>query len=389
MPFKVLFVSHDASRTGAPIVFLHLLRWIKENTDAEISILLKSGGDLEKEFSSFGKKYVFFDAPPKKNFFEKFFDKFYLKYNKQTLKQTQIIKDIREQDFDLIYCNTVDSHLMVPILKKHTRCPIISHIHENEYSINSFYLDSMSPAILKNISHFIAVSESTRENLINNFNINPNDISLFYPFIPQSKTKNPQIGPQIIRDELGLTNEFIVGGSGLGSWRKGIDLFIRLALELNKINPLIEVKLIWVGYIDKAVLYGFEYEKKRLGINGKIIFTGVKPNPLDYFQLFDVFALTSREDPFPLVCLEAASLGKPIICFEKSGGMVEFVNKGTGWALPYGDIRAMAETILQLENNKSEINKRGEMAQLAVRDYDVNLIAPKIFDCIKSIALNG
>ena len=58
MAHKVLFISHDASRTGAPIVFLHLLRWLRENTTIGIGILLKRGGELENEFNDIAPYYI-------------------------------------------------------------------------------------------------------------------------------------------------------------------------------------------------------------------------------------------------------------------------------------------------------------------------------------------
>jgi len=48
---KVLCVGHDATRTGAPILFLTLLRWFKENTPLQLEILLKNGGVLEPEYA--------------------------------------------------------------------------------------------------------------------------------------------------------------------------------------------------------------------------------------------------------------------------------------------------------------------------------------------------
>ena len=48
---KVLFVGHDATRTGAPFVLLHLLRWLKTNTSVDFRLLLLGGGELVPEFA--------------------------------------------------------------------------------------------------------------------------------------------------------------------------------------------------------------------------------------------------------------------------------------------------------------------------------------------------
>ena len=49
---RVLFISHDAYRTGAPMVLLHFIRWFKENTDVPFEILLN---DLASERSGDGR----------------------------------------------------------------------------------------------------------------------------------------------------------------------------------------------------------------------------------------------------------------------------------------------------------------------------------------------
>src|ERR1700751_1911012 len=47
----ILFVSHDASRTGAPIALLHFLRWFKRNGNRPFSVLLGDGGELVADFA--------------------------------------------------------------------------------------------------------------------------------------------------------------------------------------------------------------------------------------------------------------------------------------------------------------------------------------------------
>jgi glycosyltransferase involved in cell wall biosynthesis len=70
--------------------------------------------------------------------------------------------------------------------------------------------------------------------------------------------------------------------------------------------------------------------------------------PADYMAAADVFVLTSREDPYPLVCLEAAALEKPIVCFEGGGGTPEFVEADCGFVVPYLDIIGMADRVISL-----------------------------------------
>ena len=44
------------------------------------------------------------------------------------------------------------------------------------------------------------------------------------------------------------------------------------------------------------------------------------PKPMEHFAGFDIFAMTSWEDPCPLVVLENMGLAKPVVCFAGGAG---------------------------------------------------------------------
>ena len=76
----------------------------------------------------------------------------------------------------------------------------------------------------------------------------------------------------------------------------------------------------------------------------------------------DAFLLTSREDSGPMVMLEAAAFRIPILCFDESGGAPEFVAHDAGIAVPYLDIRQMADALLDLEQSPDLRRRFGNAA---------------------------
>jgi hypothetical protein len=70
MSKQILFISHDALHTGAPIVFLHFLRWFKENSEVPFKIVLRNGGPLDTEFAALAPTLVL-SQPRQNNLFQK------------------------------------------------------------------------------------------------------------------------------------------------------------------------------------------------------------------------------------------------------------------------------------------------------------------------------
>ena len=83
--------------------------------------------------------------------------------------------------------------------------------------------------------------------------------------------------------------------------------------------------------------------------------------------------LTSREDPYPVVCLEKAALEKPIVCFANAGGASAFVEEDHGFVVPYLDGPAMADRIVPLIDSADRRRTMGTAARRkATERHDVS-----------------
>lgn len=48
---KILFINHSCSRTGAPLVLLYFIQWLKEkHPEVQFDILSLGAGPLERDF---------------------------------------------------------------------------------------------------------------------------------------------------------------------------------------------------------------------------------------------------------------------------------------------------------------------------------------------------
>jgi glycosyltransferase involved in cell wall biosynthesis len=382
---NILFVAHDAELMGAPMVLLHLINWVKLNTDYNISILLKAGGPLQAEFEAAGKVFYWREGLLSPAISSRIGSK----WNKMTGKPPVYVpfpKELQSKEFSVVYMNTADVTPWAPMLKKMYNCPVIAHIHEMAYSIKTYFPKAFDAENIAAIDHYIAASKSVADNLVHSYNLPGEKISVFNEFIPIDKISKPTIEPAIIKDELGIAGKFIIGGSGQAGWRKGTDLFIQLAYWVNKKLPGNNIAFVWVGNQSNEAAAQAEYEINKSGLKGKVIFTGSKKDPQNYFQTFDVFTLTSREDPFPLVSLEAMALKKPVFCFKDTGGIPEIITANIGEVFNYGDVEAMADAVIKAYQHPDDILQKGKNAGVAVQKYDVGMIAPQLFKLVNQYA---
>jgi glycosyltransferase involved in cell wall biosynthesis len=180
-------------------------------------------------------------------------------------------------------------------------------------------------------------------------------------------------------------NSFVVGACGALGWRKGTDLFLQIAHAMHKKGNGPEIRFLWIGGDkegDEALR--FAHDAHCFGLTERCAVVPTIANVTDYYLAMDVFALTSREDPFPLVMLEAGAYRVPTVCFEGSGGGPEFVGTDAGLVASYLDLPGFAAHLDTLRNNPALRSKMGEAAERKVREkFAAHIQNGKIFDSIQ------
>ena len=217
----ILFVSHDATATGAPFLLLHLLRWLRANTKLDFSVALKRTGTLAAQFAELAPIAVFErqDLSVLGRAIQ-----WLPSYRARTmLEAARFRRALGTGRFALVYSNTLACGNVLRSVPDQ-RCPLISHVHELEYMIGRSTNPEDLAYTLGRTGHFIAGSAAVARNLVDNHGIDSARIDVVHECIPSLELDRAPLAESArrVRAELGIPDDAIVaGGAGTLDWRKG------------------------------------------------------------------------------------------------------------------------------------------------------------------------
>ncbi|PVX46616.1 glycosyltransferase involved in cell wall biosynthesis [Flavobacterium sp. 103] len=341
---KILIISHDATRTGAPILLLNLAKLLLKFKEYEVTFLLKNGGVLESDFSSIAATYFVKKQKHKNVFWD------YLKIKKRVIEDKEFLNN-----FDLIISNTITNGEILEIIRENYKGKIISYIHELEIGAKAFSNENNILKLIKNSTNFWVPSSIVNDFLIDKFDISQDKIFMMPYYIPYDASD--------LKVEKKSQKEFVVGGCGTIDWRKGADLFIVVANQLFIKYPNSTIIFRWAGAFPGIELERLNYELRKCKLEGKVFFEFSSSNINEFYNSIDLFLLPSREDPYPLVILEAAKFNVPSICFDLVCGSKDFiVNSKGGIVVPFLDIDRTVEAIISFYSDPHYKKKLGKNA---------------------------
>ncbi len=390
---KILFVSHDANRAGGQLFLLSIMQYL-QNNGFENQLLLLAGGVLENKFQDICKVWHISknNQTQSKNIYKKAFSKLSRNRRESYQENDYLFAKLKAEKFDLIYANTIATGSILPNLVGFLNVPFYTHIHELEFSIQLYSTKKERDFLFKNSTKIIACSNAVAQNLIENHGVSVEKVKVIHSFVDnESVLLRSQITDnEVIKEKYELPKgAFLIGGCGNAEWRKGLDIFIQVASQIiNSTNE--NCHFVWIGVQNSGEYYEqICYDLVKIGIKDRVTFIEQTPDAIELITCLDLFTIVSREDPFPLVMLEAALTQKTIIGFENTGGCSEFIEADAGLLVPYLNTTLMATNIIKLFKNPSFAKQMGQRAKEKVLNkYSFENSILKIEGVLKEISLN-
>lgn len=363
----VILVTHDTSRTGAPILVYDLLLRYKKSHNVVVFSINK--GDISCFFKDMATVFV------------------------EPISR-QHIPEIVGVELQLIKAKSdrvhaiVNSIVSTEILSEFWSydIPTIHLIHEFasytrprlRFDDSLFYSDAM--IFSAKIVLADAISSSPAIGNVKEYVI-PQGVCP----VPNNEINKEEKEDEIkyikkaLRPEGWPDDTIVVLGAGSVHLRKGVDLFVSCAKKVLAQNPGKNIRFVWIGagYEPETDLYYScfledQINRTELGDAFSII---KDVNEFDaVYNLVDIFFLSSRLDPLPLVAQGALFHKLPIVCFDGAGGIPEYLHRdkvASESIVPFLDIESAAQKITSFIKDKDAALKISEAGQV---------LAKQIFD---------
>ncbi|WP_299868622.1 rhamnan synthesis F family protein [uncultured Roseobacter sp.] len=370
---SVMVVSHDATRTGAPILALNLVKELS-NRHNVVSVIL-GGGDLARDFAAESVEL--------------------LELNRLSMQQEKITRKVADlcakHNVSMGFVNSVESRSALPGLKS-AGVPSVALLHEF-----AAYTRPMSafPDVFAYADQVVFSADITLENaLAQPGSERPVNVHV----LPQGKCETGSSDKAPAKTELAWLDSvlrpsgpqddtFVVIGAGTIETRKGIDLFIEVANRIISGPGGGRFRFIWFGHgydpvkdTHRSVYLADQIERAGIQTQMKIVRATTEIEHV--YRTADLMLLSSRLDPLPNVAIDMLVADKPLVCFERTTGIAALLDSAglkEACVASFLDTAEMADKIRALADDPellTEVLKKSK--KLARKAFDFTSYAQQL-----------
>ncbi len=337
----ILFITPTGGRTGSEMLLWYLLNRLKGKIKSAVFSL--KDGELFKNNSTADQTFLY---KSRKGFIYSIYEGIYFKIFKITPEEAYLIRIQKKINPSRWYLNTMVMPRFARLAHR-LAIPYDVHVHELPTVYDEINLEEFKFQF-DHAERIICCSTIVEKRIRQ---MGYQNTLVKHSFIDTQKIQITQ-NSEILRKNLQIPSEsFVWLMSGSMNLRKGYEIIPDLMSYLPK-----NTYLVWLGSTkNTGVLHYIRASAQENSYN--FIEIPEKSNEYyDYFNIADGFVLTAKEDPFPLVMIEAAYLQKPIVGFN-SGGISEFLRAGMGAYVDSFNPKDLAEIMIKIQNKTIVIDK--------------------------------
>jgi glycosyltransferase involved in cell wall biosynthesis len=214
----------------------------------------------------------------------------------------------------------------------------------------------------------IAVSESTRDFLVNERHVPRAKVRLIWNGAPLESFQGHAVDGAALRKAFGIAEDAVVIGSVARlSLQKGHRVLLDAFAGSLRSHPLARLLVVGDGDQEGAL----KEQAARLGIAAQTVFAGHRKDVPAVLAATDVFAISSLYEGTPLTLFEAMAAGKAIVSTAVDGCKEVLEEGRTGLLVPPQDPSSLGAALLRLVTDPSFRGSLGDQARRDSARYDI------------------
>jgi glycosyltransferase involved in cell wall biosynthesis len=256
-----------------------------------------------------------------------------------------------------------------------------SRLNSNEKFMVSFnwFLRIFEEGMLKRSNKIIAVSDFTRRELLQYYEVKEDKIRVIHNGVDTNKFQ-PASDKRKAKEELGFNpDDAAILSVGRLYARKGLFTLIESMPAVVRRFP--RAKFIISGKGQSNEMKKLVAHAQKLGVREHIVFTGYYPDRKlpRLYQAADVFAFSTFYENLPFAVLEALSTGLPVVT-TRVGGIPEMIEDGrNGFLVQPFNSRELSDRILYFLEHPSAASEMAVLARRIIEErFDWRLIVQKV-----------
>jgi len=272
------------------------------------------------------------------------------------------VRLIREEQIVLIHAHEFSAIVYGWIVARLTKIPFVGTVHGKNYYWEKFRR-RLAYRLVSRSGHLIAVSEDLKRFIVDKVGIPASRIRVIHNGIePGTPVSDAEVNR--CRTELGLqAGDLIIGTVGSLYPVKGHQYLLDAMPAVIKRFPNSVLLLVGRGDLEVSL----KEQAKRLGIEERVRFLGMRQDVPRLLAVMHVFVLPSLSEGLSMALLEAMVSGKPVVA-TLVGGNPELIDHGrTGFLVQSEDARDLAANLVKLLSDPGMMQQFGRQAAERVR----------------------